>query len=106
MCTFGEEIVVQKTVKKHDTEVTAVSVSPNGKVLLTGDSNRTIYSWDLDDLNVEPKKHLAHNARITSFDWNSTSSHFVSSSLDQSIRLWGLETGKKTALECKSALLT
>lgn len=93
--------MVQKTVKKHDAEVSAVSVSPNGKVLLTGDSNRTIYSWNLEDLNDEPKKHLAHTARITSFEWNPNSSTFVSTSLDRSAIVWDVVEGKKSVIECK-----
>ena len=82
-------------------EVSALSVSPNGKMLLSGDSNRTIYSWNLDDLNIEPKKHLAHTARILSFAWNENSSNFASSSQDQCVVLWDVEQGKKGSIECK-----
>ncbi len=101
MCTYGEEVALKKTLKKHTIEISALSESPNGKILLSGDSNRTIFTWSADDLEAEPRKFLAHNARIVSFDWEANSGSFASTSTDQMIIIWDIEKGKVAEINSK-----
>ena len=76
-----------------------MKVSPDNKMLASGDSNRFIYTWPLE--GGEPKKYLGHTSRIVQFSWSPDSKSFASSATDSHVFLWEAGVGKKAEIQSK-----
>jgi len=73
--------------------ITAVAVSPDGKLLATGSVDRRIRIWDVKSgemLNIMK----GHTDDLTCIDWYPDGRHLVSGSMDSTLRIWDLKKGR------------
>lgn len=97
------------TLTGHEGPVTTVSVSPDGQKVLTGSLDMTARVWITDDLadvlleeenekiqnSVAPRAVLkGHTNRINCIVCTPCSTMAISSSTDNTLRIWDLTTGK------------
>jgi WD40 repeat protein/serine/threonine protein kinase len=82
----------------HAGPVTALSVAPDGKHLLTGGRDEIVRYWDLDDLD-QPRKLTTDEGK--NWAWDAAISpdgkSAASVGFDGKVRLWDLAEGKQTA---------
>ena len=73
--------------------MSAPAISPNGKLVAAGHSDKHVYIWDLH--TGETKFILeGHGAGVSSVDFSPNGRLLASGSLDGTIRLWDPSTGK------------
>jgi hypothetical protein len=91
LTTEGESVHV---LKKHTDWVTAVSFSPDGVLLATGDRNGNLSVWESAS-GREYQTLAGHPAAITGLAWRDDSNLLASSGEDGTIRLWEMQEGKQ-----------
>lgn len=71
----------------------SISLSSDGKTLVSGSEDNTIHVWD-----IQTDKHIreltGHNHRVYSVDFHPDGKTLVSGSDDNTIRLWDIEKGE------------
>ena len=78
--------------KKHTGWICAVSFSPDGVLLATGDKNGGTFVWEAET-GRQYLELKAHSKMIRGLSWRSDSNILASCSEDGSIRLWEMENG-------------
>ncbi|HAJ63167.1 MAG TPA: hypothetical protein DCP31_31325, partial [Cyanobacteria bacterium UBA8543] len=73
--------------------VLAVTFSPDGKLLATGDSNGMIHLWEASS-GREILTCKGHNGVVTSVTFSPSGEILASGSYDQTARLWDIHTGE------------
>jgi len=76
----------------HPGEVMSVAVSPDGRLLASASSNRTVLLWDVDKLQPMGKPILAHADRVLSVAFSPDGQWLVSSADDGHIIRWQVST--------------
>lgn len=76
----------------HPGAVRTVAVSPDGKLLASGSSDRTVLLWDVARLQPLSKPIAAHAAGVLSVDFSPDGQWLVSSGDDGQIIRWELDT--------------
>ncbi|ODV97597.1 hypothetical protein PACTADRAFT_78066 [Pachysolen tannophilus NRRL Y-2460] len=79
--------------KIHDEFTTSVKLSPNGKYIATGSSDKLIKIWDLKTGNFE-KSLKGHSKGVSDICWSPDSKYIASASDDETIIIWSVEYGK------------
>lgn len=78
----------------HLSLVTAIAMSPDGKLLATGDGIGAIWIWDASE--GRKKRILSgHSSSITGLEFSSDGRQLASSSTDHSARTWDLRSGRE-----------
>lgn len=83
----------------HSNYVQGVAFSPNGDYLVSVGSDRVICLFDGKTGEFKTKiaaEDTSHKGAIFGVSWSTDSKHFVTSSADQSVKLWDAETQKAT----------
>ena len=73
----------------HETIVTSVAFSPDGKVLVSGSADKTLRLWDLQGKQIGDP-FLGHGSAVRSLAFSPDGKVIVSGSSDQTLRLWDL----------------
>jgi WD40 repeat protein/predicted Ser/Thr protein kinase len=92
----GEEILRLKSTRG----CTSVAFSPDGKHLATDkyfSRAECVLLWDLDTAKVS-RSLSEHTGPITGLVFSPNGKHLVSSSLDQTVKIWDVEAGKETSV--------
>ena len=84
--TTGALLVEQKAATAH---VTCVRPHPNGCQLMHSSHDKSICIWDPDFQKIE-KQFLGHEHWIYEFALHPDEPFFVSTSVDQTVRIWGI----------------
>lgn len=80
-----------QTLAGHSSRVNAVTFSPDGKRILSGDGNGVLKLWDTTTGDL--KKTLpAHTEPITAVAFSPDNSSFASGSFNEAIRIWNATT--------------
>jgi len=79
-------------------QLMAISLNNNGELLLVGDNTGMISLLNLSDLNKNPLEFQDHRSAITSVRFSPDNKSFVSSSYDNTIRIWNPEEPKQNPL--------
>jgi len=87
------------THKVSESAVTKLALSPDGKTLAVANSKGTITLWNTADLNSEavakPRTELVgHKNSVFGLGFSSDGKQMVSTSRDNTIRLWDVQLGK------------
>jgi WD40 repeat protein len=75
----------------HTEAVTALTLSPDGKTLVTGSRDHSIRVWDVNTAKVI-RTLQGHTDEITSLTFSRDGSQLASASKDQNIRIWNLSS--------------
>jgi WD40 repeat protein len=88
-----------RTLTGHQGKITALALSPDGELIASGSTDKTIKLWSLDGelLYTWPGKSFrflqGHQDRITALRFSPSSEILVSSSADGTIKQWDLNSG-------------
>jgi WD40 repeat protein len=78
----------------HDSVVTSVNFSPDGKTLVSGSGDKTIKLWNVET-GQEIRTLKGHDSVVSSVNFSPDGKTLVSGSWDNTIKLWNVETGKE-----------
>ncbi|HBL59780.1 MAG TPA: serine/threonine protein kinase [Cyanobacteria bacterium UBA8803] len=78
------------TLKGHWGSVESIAISPDGQILASGSTDRTIKLWQLPD-GQEISTLKSHQERIAAVVFSPDGQTLVSGSYDQTIKLWQVE---------------
>ena len=82
----------QKSVSDfHFGEFSAMKLSPDGKAIASGDSQKYIKVWDAETKAIINDRCGFHSAKIFDLNWSEDSKFLISGSLDESVMLWKME---------------
>ena len=79
----------------HFGEYQIIKLSPDGKLIASGDNQRQILVYEADTKKVICDRFGFHTGSIFDLDWTSDSKFLASASLDGSVMLWEIETKKR-----------
>ena len=92
------EIIPFKTLNKHTNPVNAVSFSPNGKILASASSDRTVKLWGVTKGNLLTTLK-GHNKSIWSVNFSPNGKIIASASDDLTVKLWNINGTELKTLE-------
>lgn len=75
---------------RHDTDVTRVRFSPNGKQLASSSHDYSVRLWNVEDPDVLPIVLSGHEGKVWSLAYSLDGKHLVTGSSDKTIRIWDL----------------
>ncbi|MCD4738844.1 MAG: hypothetical protein K8R89_06255 [Anaerolineae bacterium] len=79
------------TLTGHTAPVKAIAFSPDGKLIVSGSSDKTIRLWDVE--SGEPEFTLiGHTSDVTSLAFSSDGQYLISGSRDRTVRIWHVDT--------------
>jgi len=86
------ELVDCDDIRAHTNAVNALSISPDGKLLVSGSNDRSIKLWSLPE-GAFIKKMTSHTNYVNSLAISPDGKQLASGSSDRSIKLWSLPDG-------------
>jgi len=101
----AEGVVELASLEGHRSEVTALSFSPSGELLASGDTSKSILVWNMtvDPVCVLTNKLCSHTARVNSLDWLPSGRQLLSASLDQKLFVWDVDKPDKAVVTVTEA---
>ncbi|MCC5639986.1 serine/threonine protein kinase [Nostoc sp. CHAB 5844] len=88
-----EHLQLAKTILGHLNYVKTLTITQDGKTLISGSSDKTIKIWNLADGSLI-RTLSGHNSGVIAVAISLHDQTLVSSSNDQNIKIWNLETGE------------
>ena len=82
-----------QTLTGHFNSVTALAISPDGRLLASGSADANINIWDLQTGELRQTLR-GHQWSVLSVAFNANGRLLVSSAEDETIKLWDVEAGK------------
>ena len=80
-------------LKGHESDVTSVAISPNGRIVVSGSSDNTIRVWEKRSGELLSILR-GHEGNVTSVAISSDGRQIISGSNDSSIKIWDMKSGK------------
>jgi WD40 repeat protein len=81
------------TFKGHELAISALAISPDGQVLVSGSADRTIRIWNLKNMQLLHQLNSG-NTPITALAIEHDGNVFISGSQGGTLKFWQLSTGK------------
>jgi len=75
---------------RHDTDVTRVRFSPNGKQLASSSHDYSVRLWNVEDPDALPIVLSGHEGKVWSLAYSLDGKRLVTGSSDRTIRIWDL----------------
>ena len=85
---------IVRTLRGHLVYVYSVAVSPDGRLIVSGGSDKTVRIWDVDT-GEEVKTLYGHTGSVLSVGFSPDNRRIVSCSEDGMIKLWDASTGEE-----------
>jgi WD40 repeat protein len=89
----SETIEIYPQIEETD-RITSISISSNGRHLVTSGYDRTIRLWDITS-GREVRKFLGHQSTVAAVRFSKDGKFIVSGSADKTIRIWEVSSGKE-----------
>lgn len=92
-------------LKVSNVEITALAFSPNGRLLAAADSSGRISIWNINEAQKDESDRLTYHAEMKTYAGRVSVLNFidderiVSSGIDQTLRIWSLESYDLTGHE-------
>jgi len=83
-------------LEDHRGEVTALSYSPDGRYLGSGDANREVMVWEGQKSVVNG--WVYHTSRVQDLSWSNDSNHLVTGSVDSALIVWTVNEPNKRVM--------
>lgn len=77
-----ETIKEKQVIEKHVGPISVLSVSPDHQLFSTGDNQRMLNIWKVEDKSCVNNRCGFHNGKITDFFWLNDSNHFMTCGID------------------------
>lgn len=91
---IGDLVVMPiETIEAHDSPITAISLSPDGKILATAAKDYAIKLWKLPEGKLL-RTLTGHTRSIIRLQFTPNGENLISASADISVRMWSVRTGK------------
>ncbi|CCG81173.1 Uncharacterized WD repeat-containing protein C9G1.05 [Taphrina deformans PYCC 5710] len=93
----GAPYKYNKSIRRHTTFVYDVKFSPDGTHLVSVGADARIFVYDAktgDDVKELIDEKNCHKGSIFAVSWDPTSKFILTSSADQSVKVWNVETSK------------
>ncbi|HZM90137.1 MAG TPA: hypothetical protein VFF31_26700 [Blastocatellia bacterium] len=84
------------TLTGHTGWVTACAFSPNGRLIVSASTDKTLKLWDAQT-GTELASLVGHNGVVRSCEFSPDASRIVSASDDNTLKLWDAQTGGELA---------
>src|SRR5262249_52411556 len=88
--TYGK----QRPVNEPYTQVSSVAVSPDGRLIVSGNLDTTVKVWDADT-GQETLTFKGHHGSVASVAFSADGQRIVSGGWDNAVRVWDANTVKK-----------
>jgi DNA-binding beta-propeller fold protein YncE len=85
---------VVRRFTEHDSGVTSVAVTPDGKYVVSGSGDKTLRLWELAT-GQEVRRFTGHAGSVTSVAVTPDGKYIVSGSGNKTVRVWDLATGQE-----------
>ncbi|HNZ66088.1 MAG TPA: WD40 repeat domain-containing serine/threonine-protein kinase, partial [Planctomycetota bacterium] len=83
-----------QTLQKHENIITALAMTPDGKIAVSGDCEGRIHCWNIENSSYWMEL-VGHTKHITSLAISTDAKIVASGSWDQEVKIWDMETGKE-----------
>lgn len=85
---FDQNMIKRKAFKAHENSVFTLQYHPHLPLLLSGSRDARIKFWDLDNDFSMLEEIVGHMYAINHIDFSPDGQHFVTCSMDKSIKVW------------------
>ena len=82
-----------RTLRSHPGVAICVDAAPNGQMVASGGSDRSLRLWDLESGECVQTLQ-GHAAFVSAVAWDPSSSRIVTASADGTLRVWDLDQGR------------
>src|SRR6266852_2812884 len=86
-------LTLRQTLLGHEKVINRIAWSPDGKILASPSSDKTIRIWDIQ-MRQQLHVLIGHTDEVNAVAWSPDGSVLASCSDDKTIRFWNLQTGK------------
>lgn len=90
-----ETLKNKASLEFHQNEISAIKLSPDKKLLATGDTSRNVYIWNLEEKKMANNRSTVSTGKITEILWYSDSNHFMAFDLGGTAILYKNDEKKK-----------
>nr|GAT49021.1 WD40 repeat-like protein [Mycena chlorophos] len=85
----------QKSISQHDGEVASVSLSSNGKKIISGSTNNNIVRiWNIG-IGEQEQQLKGHSGSVNAVAFSHDGFKAISGSNDKTVRIWNMETSRQ-----------
>jgi WD40 repeat protein len=93
----GHHLVFETPFRLHQRPISALAISPDGKLLAAASEDKTISVWDLSN-GTHLGNLVGHTDRIPALVWHPSGRYLVSAGWDTTARVWDMQSRQPLVL--------
>ena len=83
------------TLELHTGEITVLKLSPDQKLIASGDNLKYIKIWNAETKEIVNDRCDFHSAKIYDLNWSNDNNYLISCSLDYNVIIWKMDNKSK-----------